>query len=186
MDHESQSASVDDRWYPHATVACIVPRCRKGMAVDPFAGTLGADDMAALEFLMVEEGIEGRSVFNQPAGHVEYGETIEAAAIRETLEETGWQVRLNSFLGIYVLRIPDNSGQDRVYHRYCFLAEPLAQITNDLDDAIIRALWLDHAALAASSDRHRSPLIMACINDYLAGRRYPLALIQEYSTGDRP
>jgi 8-oxo-dGTP pyrophosphatase MutT (NUDIX family) len=187
MAHE-QILPSDDRWYPHATVACVVPRCVTGIQLDPFASRpLNANALVDdLEFLMVEEGIEGRSVFNQPAGHVEYGETIADAAIREALEETGWQVKLRAFLGIYVLRIPEPTGHDRVYHRYSFLAEPVAQITNDLDDAIIRALWMDRAALAATSDRHRSPLIMACISDYLSGRRYPLELIQEFSTGDRP
>src|SRR5690606_14838434 len=87
-------------------------------------------------FLMVEERSNGAIVFNQPAGHVEEGESLVEAALRETLEESGWQVRLSGFLGSYVLTIPDKG---RTYYRFCFIAEAGRQVSQHLDTDIIAA-----------------------------------------------
>lgn len=144
-------------WTPHLTTATIVTR----------------DD----RFLMVEERSQGRIVFNQPAGHIESGESIFAAARRETLEETGWDVQLSHFLGLYTYLSPVN---DTTYFRFCFLAEPEQQVSTVLDTDIVAAHWLTLAEIRARRDQLRSPLVLECINDYLAGRRYPLELIRQF------
>ncbi|TGN41429.1 NUDIX hydrolase [Marinobacter confluentis] len=147
-------------WTPHATVAVIVE-----------------DDQG--RFLMVEEASQGRVVFNQPAGHVEENEAILDAALRETLEETGWQVRLDHFLGLYTYRAPANGV---TYYRLCFSATALSRITDSLDVGIIAAHWLDLDELKARRDRLRSPLVLQCIEDYRNGRRFPLDVIVEPQT----
>jgi 8-oxo-dGTP pyrophosphatase MutT (NUDIX family) len=146
-------------WEPHVTVAVVVERDGR--------------------FLMVEEEAElGRVVYNQPAGHVETGETLEQAAVREALEETGWEVRITAFLGLYVYTPPFN--RDITYYRACFLAEGVRHhAQRRLDEGILRAVWLDRDELAGS-DRLRSPLVLKCVDDALAGHRYPLTLIHEH------
>jgi len=128
-------------------------------------------------FLMVEEWSNGLLVFNQPAGHVEEGESLAEAALRETIEESGWQVELSGFLGSYVLTIPDKT---RVYYRFCFIAEARQQVTQQLDSDIIAAHWLSHEELLARAGQMRSPLVLQCIEDYRAGKRYPLDIIKEF------
>ena len=132
-------------WKPHITTAVIVPR----------------ED----RFLMVEEHSGGKVVFNQPAGHIEPGESIFAAARRETLEETGWEVRLSYFLGLYTYLSPINNV---TYFRFSFLAEALHQATTTLDADIIAAHWLSLDEIAERGDQLRSPLVLECINDYIA------------------
>lgn len=141
-------------WKPHATVAVIIERDGR--------------------FLMVEERSNGRIVFNQPAGHVEEHETILDAARRETLEETGWQVEPRHFLGLYTFLAPANGA---TYYRMCFVAEALEHETEDLDDDIIAAHWLSYDELRERRDSLRSPLVLRCVEDYLAGRRFPLSVI---------
>lgn len=179
---EDQLQKMSRRWTPRATVACVIPRSiRPQDILFGAASKIPATD--DLEFLMVEESISGATVFNQPAGHIEADETIAAAAVRETLEETGWQVELKALLGTYVLRINDPGRNfPLVYHRHCFLAEPVARITNKLDDAIIRAAWLKRIQLGTEGFPLRSTLVTACIDDYLAGKRAPLDFIQEFSS----
>lgn len=135
-------------------------------------------------FLLVEEradspgGGTGRHVYNQPAGHVEKGETLEQAAVREALEETGWDVALTGFLGLYVYTPPFN--RDITYYRACFLADAIRHYPERaLDDGILHAVWMTREALAGS-DRLRSPLVLKCVDDALAGQRYPLALVHEH------
>lgn len=132
-------------------------------------------------FLMVEERSNGAIVFNQPAGHVEEGESLVEAALRETLEESGWQVRLSGFLGSYVLTIPDKG---RTYYRFCFIAEAGRQVSQHLDTDIIAAHWLSHEEVLARTDQLRSPLVLQCIEDYRAGKRYPLDIIKEFQGQD--
>lgn len=146
-------------WEPHVTVAVVVEQNGR--------------------FLLVEETAElGRVVYNQPAGHVEKGETLEAAARREALEETGWEVELTSFLGLYVYTPPFN--RDLTYYRACFLARGLHHHADrPLDDGILQAVWLTREELAAS-DKLRSPLVLKCVEDALAGQRFPLALVHEH------
>lgn len=144
------------QWKPNATVAVIVPNGDR--------------------FLMVEEHSEGVVVLNQPAGHIEEGESILEAARRETLEETGYPVTLTAFLGIYVFRSPRNG---LTYHRYAFIGEAGPRQTETLDDGIIAAHWLSPDDLDARQRQLRSPLVATCIRDYQAGRRFPLDLIRE-------
>ncbi len=147
-------------WTPHATVAVIVE-----------------DDQG--RFLLVEEISHGQVVFNQPAGHVEEGEKIIDAALRETLEETGWEVEPEHFLGIYTYKAPANGV---TYYRFCFSARALARVTRELDDGIIAAHWLTPEELLQPSDKPRSPLVMQCIDAYRNGRRYPQDVIVEPQT----
>lgn len=144
------------QWHPHTTVATVIERENR--------------------FLMVEELINGRLVYNQPAGHLEANETLAQAAIRETLEETAWQVKLLSLLGVYQY----TSTQDKVcYLRTCFIAEAVQHFPEQaLDTGIVRALWMSKAEIEAKHDQLRSPVVLAVINDYLHGQRFSLGSLK--------
>ena len=144
-------------WQPDVTVATVVVRDGR--------------------LLVVEEEVRGQRVLNQPAGHLEPDESLLEAALRETLEETGWQVRLTAFVGAYQWKAPDDSagGSGRHYLRMAFAAEPVSHDpARSLDEGIVQALWLTPAELRAEAARHRSPLVWRVVEDYLAGRRHPL------------
>lgn len=131
-------------------------------------------------FLIVEERINGASLLNQPAGHWERGETLIEGAIREALEETGWDVRPTHVLGIY-----HHEPVDLVYGflRIAFVAEAIRErVDHPLDDGIERAVWMTREELVASRARHRSPMVLRCVDDYLAGRRLPLDVIAHLGT----
>ncbi|MEO8314862.1 MAG: NUDIX hydrolase [Pseudomonadota bacterium] len=143
-------------WRPDLTVAAIVQR----------------EDG---RFLIVEERIGAAIVFNQPAGHVEDGESIPDAAIRETLEETAWHFVPQHLVGLYLWRNPLNG---RSILRVAFCGEARAHETSrQLDRGILAAHWMTREALAAQPARLRSPLVLQCIDDYLAGRRFDLAAL---------
>lgn len=145
------------RFTPHVTVATIV------------------EDNG--RFLMVEELAEGRAVFNQPAGHLEADESLIQAAVRETLEETGWDVELSAVTGIYLYTAPGNG---ITYQRICFAAKPVRHHPDlALDQGIIGPQWLTRGELAAQPERWRSELVMHCLDDYLAGERFALSLIRQ-------
>ncbi|MGY0556890.1 MULTISPECIES: NUDIX hydrolase [unclassified Lysobacter] len=149
-------------WQPDVTVATVV--VRDG------------------QLLMVEEASRGRLVLNQPAGHLEPDESLEDAALRETREETGWDVRLTCFIGAYQWKAPPgpDGGEGRHYLRFAFAAEPVSHDPDrELDVGIARALWLAPADLQSQLDRHRSPLVWRAVVDYLTGRRHPLSLVQQ-------
>jgi len=144
-----------DVWRPHVTVATIVPR----------------DDG---RFLVVEERVRGAIVLNQPAGHLDPGESLAQAAVRETFEETGWHVELDCLLGVQQWRAPNGSE----FVRFNFAARAVRHDpAHRLDDGILRALWMDRDELAAASARLRSPLVLASIDDWLGGQRLPLAAV---------
>ncbi len=146
-------------WHPHATVAVIVEKEGK--------------------FLLVEELSSGEIVFNQPAGHIEEGETFVEAACRETLEESAWYVEPKYLTGFYVYKSGNNN---TTYHRACFYAEALKHDADrTLDEGIIRAVWMTRDEIVSNLDKLRSPMVLQCIDDYLAGKKYPLALIHEHS-----
>ncbi|MDO8329182.1 MAG: NUDIX hydrolase [Fluviicoccus sp.] len=134
-------------------------------------------------FLLVEEDIESWDVpvFNQPAGHVEKGETLIEAAKREALEETGWEVEITDLLGIYTYA-PHQSVNDFTYYRFCFVAQAVHHYNQPLDEGIIRAVWMSLDELE-SGHHARSPLVARCIRDYMAGKRYPLDMIYEHPAG---
>lgn len=130
-------------------------------------------------FLVVEERPEsGELVINQPAGHLEGGEDLITAAIRETFEETGWHYTPEYLVGVYLWAHPN--GQIS-YLRVCFTGTVTGHDpSSPLDEGIERAVWLTRAELAAQSERLRSPLVLGVIDDYLAGERYPLSLLKSF------
>jgi 8-oxo-dGTP pyrophosphatase MutT (NUDIX family) len=132
-------------------------------------------------YLLVEERVRGGVKLNQPAGHLEAGETLVAGAVRETLEESGWQVDPTHIVGIYRWQPRDGA---RAYLRFAFAAEARAHdAARRLDDGIVRALWMTPRELRECPARHRSPLVMRCVDDHLAGRRLPLDWIAEVGSG---
>ena len=142
-------------WKPDVTVAAIAERDG--------------------QFLFVEERAGGRVVINQPAGHLEEGETFLEAVIRETLEETAWNFAPTAVVGVYVWR-PEH--QSRTFLRVAFAGELGAHDpARPLDRGILRTRWLARQDLANPRIRLRSPLVTQCVDDYLAGARYPLSLI---------
>lgn len=128
-------------------------------------------------FLLVEEhSAKNGLVLNQPAGHVEHGETLQDAVIRETFEETAWRFKPQTLVGVYLWKHP--SGQSS-YLRVCFAGTVGAhEPTVPLDEGIVRALWLSREELAVQGDRLRSPMVLKTIDDYLAGESYPLSVLK--------
>lgn len=127
------------------------------------------------EFLFVEETVKSRLVINQPAGRLEAGESLVNAAIRETLEETGWTIEPLGLVGIYRWA---SEREAKTYVRICFHGRALHHDPQrPLDMGIERVLWLNHPSLLLRVHDLRSPLVMHCVNDYLAGRRFPLDLL---------
>jgi 8-oxo-dGTP pyrophosphatase MutT (NUDIX family) len=125
------------------------------------------------KFLLVEERIARRLVFNQPAGHVERGETLLEAVARETREETAWRFITEAFLGAYLWRHP---GTGRSSLRFAFIGSVADHdATQPLDHGILRTHWLTRAQLLEHTPRLRSPLVLRCIDDYLAGQRHPVS-----------
>ena len=126
------------------------------------------------KFLMVEERAGDRLVLNQPAGHLEQGEPLIAAAARETLEETGHRFEPEHVVGFYLWRSPD---VDTTYLRiaFCGSVAPSADVAAaSLDDGIVAVHWLSRIQLLRRSDQLRSPMVLRCLDDYSMGQRYPL------------
>jgi 8-oxo-dGTP pyrophosphatase MutT (NUDIX family) len=144
-------------WKPHVTVAAMVENEGR--------------------FLMVEEAVDGQLVYNQPAGHLEDGEGLLQAVIRETLEETAWSVIPEALCGIYRWR-HETSG--RTYLRFSFICQAEQEFGDKaLDPDIVRYLWLSRGELDKMAGSMRSPLVLRCVDDYLAGNSYPLSLLND-------
>lgn len=143
-------------WTPHLTVAAIAERDGR--------------------FLLVEEQVGGAKVFNQPAGHVDAGESLMQGCTREMLEETAWEFKPEALVGIYQYHLPDSS---HMYLRFAFCGRLIRECPGrELDDTIIRAVWMTRDEIAALAEhRRRSPMVLQCVDDYLAGARHPLSLI---------
>ena len=142
-------------WKPNVTVAAIVEQAGR--------------------FLFVEEQADDRLVLNQPAGHLEPGESLETAVVRETLEETAHYFRPAGLVGVY--RWPHPS-RDITYLRFAFYGTADGPAPGRvLDAGIIQALWLTPEELEAQAHRHRSPQVRLCVHDYLRGQRFPLDLL---------
>ena len=130
-------------------------------------------------FLLVHERTRRGLALNQPAGHLEPGESLATAVARETLEEAGWQVEPHALIGIYRWQAPDNGA---TFMRFAFAARAIAhEPARPLDTGIVAAIWLPYAAIVERSAEHRSPLVLRCIDDYRAGQRWPADLVQEVS-----
>ena len=142
-------------WKPDVTVAAVVERDGR--------------------YLMVEERASGRLVFNQPAGHLETGETLVEAVVRETLEESAWHFEPQFVLGVYVWSPP---GGKRSFLRVAFGGTVTRrEADRPLDRGIVRADWYTREQLLARAARLRSPLVMRCIDDHLAGCHHPLDML---------
>jgi 8-oxo-dGTP pyrophosphatase MutT (NUDIX family) len=123
-------------------------------------------------FLVVEERINRRLLFNQPAGHVERGETLLAAVVREAREETAWRFEPEALVGVYLWRNPTSR---REILRFAFTGRVSDHdAAQRLDRGIIATHWLTRSELEAREERLRSPLVLRCVRDYLAGRRSAL------------
>ncbi len=126
-------------------------------------------------FLLVEERIDGELRLNQPAGHLEVGETLFQAVVREALEETGCDFHPEALVGLYLWQRPDSQ---KTYLRAAFcgrISAPHPQ--RELDVGIERTVWLQRDEILARRSLWRSPLVVRCVDDYLAGRRYPLDIL---------
>lgn len=146
------------RWKPNVTVAAVIERDGR--------------------FLIIEEQTEGGLMLNQPAGHLERGESLTAAVVREVREEAAHPFAPEFLVGIY--HWPD-AGSDITYLRFAFGGTAgIAIAGRALDQGIVRVLWLSRAELAQARARHRSPYVLACVDDYLAGRRVALDLVRHY------
>ena len=147
------------QWKPNATVAAIAEKDGR--------------------FLLVEENINGKLVFNQPAGHLEQGETLIEAVKREVLEETAWEFEPKSLIGVYLY--PNPNDVEITYLRFCFYGHCTNEHKGqELDDGILRAAWLSSEEIQAERDRMRSPMVIRCIEDHLKGCCYPLELLNHY------
>ena len=123
-------------------------------------------------FLLVEERIDGRLVLNQPAGHLERGETLVQAVIREVQEETAWRFSARELLGVYLWRHPRTG---RFFKRFTFIGSVSGHRPEQpLDEGIVGTCWLTSDEIRARTATLRSPLVLRCIEDYLAGERSPL------------
>lgn len=146
------------RWKPNVTVAAVIEREGR--------------------FLLVEEQTADGLRFNQPAGHLEAGESLIEAVAREALEETAHPFTPEYLTGVYQWPRPQG---DLTYLRFAFGGQAgEAQVGRALDDGIVRAVWMTLDELRATRARHRSPLILQCVEDWLSGRRYGLELLRHY------
>lgn len=154
----SSMNSPNDRWKPSVTVAALVEQDGR--------------------FLVVEEETSNGLRFNQPAGHLDEGESLTIACAREALEETGCFVTPRALVGVYQWTVPAG---DITYLRFAFDCR-LDRMEADraLDDGIVAAHWLTLEELKATRERHRSPLVLQCVEDWVAGRRLPLDSIRHY------
>jgi 8-oxo-dGTP pyrophosphatase MutT (NUDIX family) len=154
---------MNSRWKPSVTVAAIIERGGK--------------------FLLVEEHTQDGLRLNNPAGHLDPGEGTVQACVRETLEETAFHFTPDALVGIYMSRfekvVPGQQAPlDITYMRFAFCGTLGDEVAGQaLDEGIVRTLWLSPEEIRACVPRHRSPLLLTCMEDYLAGKRYPVDLM---------
>lgn len=149
---------MSEVWKPSVTVAAVIERDG--------------------QFLLVEEETSDGIRFNQPAGHLDPNESLIEAVARETMEETAHEFSATAMVGMYMSRyISARTNQEVTYLRFAFCGEVGARHERPLDLGILRAVWMTREELLACESKHRSPLVMRCVDDYLAGQRAPLSLI---------
>jgi 8-oxo-dGTP pyrophosphatase MutT (NUDIX family) len=154
---------MSDIWKPSVTVAAVIERGGR--------------------FLLVEEETSEGVRFNQPAGHLDPNETLEQAVARETMEESAHEFTPTELVGVYMSRYLSSRTQTEVtFLRFAFSGVVGADLDTPLDTGILRVVWMSYDELAASRARHRSDLVMQCVDDYLAGKRAPLSLIHTHSS----
>ena len=151
------SKLTDAVWKPHVSVAAL---CEKQGS-----------------YLLVEEWIEDCAVYNQPAGHLEPGETLLEAVVRETREETGYRFVPAALIGVYRYTLPRDA--DTTYLRFLFRGEAAELLSGDLDPDIIAARWMTYDEVIACRQQHRTPMVLQCIDDARSGKSFPLRLISE-------
>ena len=145
-------------WLPRVTVATVVEQNGR--------------------FLMVEENIRGQKILNQPAGHLEPGETLIEAAVRETLEETGWDIRVDHLIEFSQWTSADSKNH---YLRSCFAGTALKHHPDKtLDEGILAAIWMTRDEVAEATERLRSPLVLQHIDHYISGKRNDLNIFSYY------
>ena len=160
--YDARTMASDTRWKPSVTVAAVIEQEGR--------------------FLLVEEHTADGLRLNNPAGHLDPGESLLQAVVREVLEETARAFTPTHLIGTYLARLQrDRTGEDITYLRFAFAGhaegpDPQRQ----LDTGIIRAVWLSPDEIRATAGRHRSPLILRCVEDHLAGKRYPLEIITHF------
>jgi phosphatase NudJ len=146
------------RFQPRVTVAAIIERDGR--------------------FLLIEEETSDGLRLNNPAGHLDPGEAPAEGCARETLEETAHHFTPTALVGVYLSRSERPSGEDVTYVRFAYCGDLGAvEPERPLDTGIVRTLWMTEQEMRASADRHRSPLLLRCLDDYLTGKRYPLSLV---------
>jgi len=143
-------------WRPSATVAAVIERDGR--------------------FVLVEELQDGRRVLNQPAGHLDPGETIIDACVREVLEETAHRFQPTALVGIYRWVY---APADVTFIRFCFSGKLLGTVERALDQEILGLHWLTPGELRAKGSMHRSPLVQQCVDDYVAGRNFPIEVLSK-------
>jgi len=150
---------MDTRWKPSVTVAAIIERGGR--------------------YLLVEEHTPEGLRLNNPAGHLDPGESAAEGCAREVLEETAFAFVPTALIGVYLQRFQrEATGEDITYLRFAYAGDLGAlEATRQLDQGIVRTLWLTLDEVRASVARHRSPLVLRCIEDHAAGQRYPLATL---------
>ena len=158
---------MNTRWKPSVTVAAVIETTSNGVQ----------------KFLLVEEQTRDGLKLNNPAGHLDPGESPYQACVRETLEETAFHFKPTAIVGVYLSRFEQTATAGKpasniTYMRFAYCGELGAHVAGQaLDEGIERTLWMSMDEIRACPERHRSPLLLHCIEDFLAGNRYPLDLI---------
>jgi 8-oxo-dGTP pyrophosphatase MutT (NUDIX family) len=146
----------------HVTVAAVIERQKR--------------------FLYVEELVQGLQVINQPAGHVEAGESFQVAIVREMMEETAWRFTPKAIVGVYQWHHPASAER---FLRVVFTGKVADHdASRNLDDGIIRTLWMNRLELLAKGNSLRSPMVIRSVDDYLAGERFPVTMFQNMTVDE--